>query len=86
MEKYNGWKNYETWLFNLHYGDFLYEEYKDIKEMDSDLDAVEFVKNFIESFLLDELPQDMHGFFSDAINAFIERVDVHEIAEHLLED
>lgn len=79
MEKrYNGWKNYETWLFNLHYGDYLYEEYQEQKE----LDAVEFVENFIESVLID----DLHGFFSDVIKASLERVDVEEIAESLLED
>ena len=87
MEKrYNGWKNYETWLFNLNYGDYLYEEYHDIKELDPELDAVQFVENFIESILIDDLPENMPSFFSDAINAFIERVDVEEIAESLLED
>lgn len=87
MEKrYNGWRNYETWLFNLHYGDYLYEEYRDIKELDPELDAVEFVENFIDSILIDDLPQNMSGFFSSVIRAAVDSVDVEEIAEALLED
>ena len=86
MEKYNGWKNYETWLFALHYGDYLQGEYHDIKELDPELDAVEFVENFIESILIDDLPQNMPSFFSDIIRAAVDSVDVEEIAEHLLED
>lgn len=85
MEKYNGWKNYETWLFNLHYGDYLYEEYRDLKEFNPDIDAVEFVENFIDS-LFDELPSSTPRVFLDIIRAYIERVDVEEIAEVLLED
>lgn len=86
MEKYNGWRNYETWLFNLHYGDYLYEEYKDIKELDPELDAVEFVENFIDSILIDDLPSSTPRLFLDIIRAFIDSVDVEEIAESLLED
>lgn len=87
MEKrYNGWRNYETWLFNLHYGDYLYEEYRDIKELDPELDAVEFVENFIDSILIDDLPQNMSGFFSSVIRMAVDSVDVEEIAEALLED
>lgn len=80
--KYNGWKNYETWLFNLHYGDYLYEAYQDLKESD----PVEFVENFIESLFIDGLPSSTPRFFLDVVRACIERVDVEEIAEHLLED
>lgn len=60
MEKYNGWKNYETWLFNLHYGDYLYEAYQDLKESN----PVEFVENFI-----DGLPSSTPRFFLDVIRA-----------------
>lgn len=81
MEKYNGFKNYETWLFNLHYGDYLYEEYQDLKESD----PVEFVKNFIDT-LLDELPHDTPEFFLDVVKASVGRVDVQGVAKYLLED
>lgn len=86
MEKYNGWRNYETWLFNLHYGDYLYEEYRDLKEFNPDLDAVEFVENFIDSLFIDGLPSSTPRFFLSIIRASIDRVDVEEIAEALLED
>lgn len=86
MEKYNGWKNYETWLFALHYGDYLYEEYQDLKESNPDLDAMQFVENFIDSLFIDYLPSSTPRVFLDIIRAYIERVDVEEIAEVLLED
>ena len=86
MEKYNGWKNYETFMFILHYGDFLYESYKDLKKLDPELDAVKFVEDFIESILIDEIPSNISGFFSSVIRASIDLIDVERIAESLLED
>lgn len=86
MERYNGWKNYETWLFSLYYGDYLQEEYQDLKESDPDLNAVEFVENFIDSILIDDLPSSTPRLFLDIIRTFIDSVDVEEIAEFLLED
>lgn len=82
MEKYNGWKNYETWLFALHYGDYLQEEYLDLKELDPDLNAVEFLNDFIEELIQYEAP----SFLSDIIRTALESLDVERLAEVLLED
>lgn len=82
MEKYNGWKNYETWLFAIHYGDYLQEEYLDLKESNPDLNAVEFLNDFIEELIPSEAP----GFLSDIIRTALESLDVERLAEVLLED
>lgn len=88
MEKYNGWKNYETWLFNLHYGDYLYESYQDLKKYNPNLnlDSVQFVENFIDSLFIDELPSSTHRFFLNIIRTAIDRIDVEEIAEAISEE
>ena len=82
MERFNGWKNYETWLFALYYGDYLQEEYLDQKESDPELDAVEFLNGFIEELV----PMDAPGFFLDIITTALESLDVERLAEILLED
>jgi len=39
MSEYNGWKNYETWYVNLHFGDYFQEVY-DEYSLEGDYDFI----------------------------------------------
>tara|TARA_B110000977_G_scaffold11930_1_gene15345 strand:- start:902 stop:1192 length:291 start_codon:yes stop_codon:yes gene_type:complete len=86
MAEYNGWKNYETWLVNIWYGDN-YNEYflEQFREGDllSKVSAAE-VRDHVESYLeLDgTLPS---GLVTDLLGNAMSKVDWHRLAEHVEE-
>lgn len=71
-KKYNGWKNFETWLVNLHITND-YDDYKRIKKMTFD-EFSDYVNEGLENSC-DTLP----SMFSDLLRAAFEEVDLHEI-------
>ena len=85
---YNGWANWETWNFFLHEGNVLQEIYNDLKETDGDLEygqVYEIVNGYIDQ-MLEVLEAPTSGIFSDFIGRGIAQLDIHEIAEALMED
>ena len=91
MSGYNGWKNYETWLTNLWYGDYLSEYYLELfreGELTNPVEA-ENVKDIIESLIFDcgvgvdggYVPES--GFIADLVNGAMSEVDWREIASHV---
>ena len=76
--KYNGWTNWETWLVNLWYGDYL----SDIAEEEGYMDA-EACKSCVEE-TAESVPN--ASLYTDFINSAMRCVDWEEIAEHVNED
>ena len=87
MSKYNGWKNYETWLCGLWYNDTLSEHYLELFREGELLEPVtgDMVQGFVESLMEDcgELPES--GFTADLVFAALREVDWQELADHIEE-
>jgi hypothetical protein len=97
-EKYNGWKNYETWLVGLwldneegsysHWDDRAREIY-----IDSAATAYSTRKEVASSDLAQEIqesveeanPLPQSGLYTDMLNAAMGEVDWYEIADHYLD-
>lgn len=88
MEKgYNGWNNYETWLFNLYHGDYLQESLEEMQEQGEILnysDVLNHVNGHID-MLMEDMPQ-LDGFLSDMVGKGVQQVDIHEICEAIVGD
>ena len=86
-EKCNGWNTYETWSFFLWYGDELQDNVICLLECDETTDygnVFTMVNGFLDQLLEDSEVE--RGFFSDAIGAAVQRVDLHEIAQTLCDN
>ena len=86
-EKYNGWNTYETWNFFLWYGDELQDNVICLLEYDETTDygnVFTMVNGFLDQLLEDSEVES--GFFSDAIGAAVQRVDLHEITQTLCDN
>ena len=86
MAEYNGWKNYETWLVNIWYGDS-YSEYYLERFREGDLlskVSADDVRDYVESALELEgtLPS---GLVTDLLGNAMSQVDWHRLAEHVEE-
>lgn len=79
---YNGWRNYETWLFNNWYGDVLPDMLT--KDQTSLWDIEDFIRDLLHQ-VHDDIDIPM-GFASDILKGALEEVDVREIAEPLWEE
>jgi len=72
MNKYNGWTNRETWLVNLHFGDYFQEVAEDGEQVMAD---------YIEQTVWDLFDEaNIPPFFSDMIDLGI--VNWKELEEH----
>ena len=87
---YNGWTNYETWLTNLHYDGFCFEDQVNdgvFDDMDDDEIRV-YVRDYIEESIKDMVeeytPDNL--FIQDLINSALCEVDWHDIADQYMED
>ena len=86
-EKYDGWNTYETWDFFVWYGDELQDNVICLLEYDETTDygdVFTMVNGFLDQLLEDSEVE--RGFFSDAIGAAVQRVDLHEIAQTLCDN
>ena len=85
MAEYNGWKNYETWLVNIWYGDS-YSEYYLERFREGDLlskVSADDVRDYVESALEADTPE--NGLVTDLLNNAMSQVDWHRLAEHVEE-
>jgi hypothetical protein len=85
-ETCNGWTNWETWNFNLWYGDYLTESAKEYQEDRESKLEYEEVYNIVNGFV-DQLLEDLtleSGFFSDAIGNAVRMLNLYELTEHIL--
>ena len=86
-EKCNDWNTYETGSFFLWYGDELQDNVICLLECDETTDygnVFAMVNGFLDQLLEDSEVE--RGFFSDAIGAAVQRVDLHEIAQTLCDN
>ena len=84
-KEYNGWTNYETWNWNLWYGDSFTAE--DFDGMDGDTYKIsKYLENWTEDYAEEIGIWKDNGFFSDVVRASISEVNFYEIAEHFVED
>jgi hypothetical protein len=91
-QKYNGWSNYETWLINMHFDNFDFEEVMDIfddcKDKGEMLTRIaeyieEYVEEVVESMCVESpLP----CLLQDIISSTLTEVDYRDIAEHYIDD
>jgi hypothetical protein len=75
----NGWKNRETWLVNLWFGDNFV--------MDQE-DGVQITPEYIETLVLDYIEENLgaprHGFIMDMMD--LNAIDYDELAAHYATD
>jgi hypothetical protein len=92
---YNGWYNYETWLFNLWHDDAFTEEaqecWKDAeadstftREENAAFALAERIESFSDEVTMADAPTT--GFIADILSAAMQEVNFHEIAEHYIAD
>ena len=98
-DRYNGWRNYETWNLKLwidndqglseHWQEAAQTAFDDTDETDDTdtrkREAAEALAEQLESDTRENAP-DVTGFYADALGMAIGAVDYREIAESLLED
>jgi predicted DNA-binding protein len=90
-QKYNGWTNYATWMVNLHFGNLDFTD--DVEsgvfdDMDADgirCHVASLIKELVKSYL-DEVAGTDSLFVRDIMNATINDVDWHDIADHYVDD
>lgn len=83
---YNGFVNRETWIVNLHFGDFLTEDIQDLYnddawQTDDHEEITDHVARYVEQFVLDQLEEVRNGpnvFVRDLVND--EEIDYGELA------
>ena len=85
---YNGWSNYATWRINLECVDGFDPRdhgFGGIKTDDTDevYDFAEYLKQYVEEFLFAHTSGLL---IEDYARAFLEGVNWHEIAKHLIAD
>ena len=90
---YNGWFNYETWLFNLWHDDsFSGEAYEYYKASESDStftreeNATFRLADHIKSLCEELYAPDENSFLSDITTASLQEINFHEIAKHYIDD
>jgi hypothetical protein len=89
--KYNGWTNYETWLINLHFDNFDFEEVMDIfddcKDKGEMLTRIaDYIEQYVEDTVESMVEQPLPCLLQDIISAALSEVDYRDIAEHYIDD
>ena len=90
---YNGWNNYETWLFWCHMSNdgFWYEHMNELaQEVIDNEDDAGTLANLLRDFMNDEIygrvDATVHPLIGDIIESIFGEVDWREIADSLLQD
>jgi hypothetical protein len=85
MKNFNGYTNYETWMYNLHLtneGDVMRDYFEQLSSMDA-YELGQYLRNEMEE-RMDEI--DLPPIFFDLLNASISEINFQEIAESMLND
>jgi len=70
---YNGWKNKETWLVNVWFGDHLTE-----LESEGSFISADTIRDLVDEMVQ---PVEINGFLSDILNCSLGEIDYMEIAD-----
>ena len=86
--RYNGWRNWETWNCNLWFDNFFVEDAANMYAMAEDAnEAIVLLESLIEDTITEYLVPDSEASFKDDIlNMVIAAIDFREIAEHYMDD
>jgi hypothetical protein len=90
-QKYNGWTNYETWLINLHFDNFDFEEVMDIFDDCQDRGDMltriaDYIENYVEEVVESMVEEPLNPLLQDIISSTLTEVDYRDIAEHYIDD
>ena len=86
-DKYNGWSNYQTWVFNLWFDDFFTEEAELIyKDSDDANEATHTLAGTMKMTVEEFNPADNASVYSDLMGHAIGMIDFYEVAEHYIDD
>lgn len=83
---YNGFRNWETWVFMLYFEEYLHETLQEYEKID-----YQTVYDTVEAFI-DEMHNSVDdekigsAFLNDLLNASLDSIDIHEVTETLIED
>ena len=79
--KYNGWTNYATWRVNL-------EILSDMDWYETEYVDADYLKELVENIVFDEYRANnkTSRLVVDYALAFLNEVNYHELAEHILEE
>jgi len=89
---YNGWTNYETWLANLHFDNFDFQDFIDDGVFDDmDIDDVriwiaDYIENLIDEIVTCDVVSIQNTFINDMLNASIRSIDYRDLADHYCDD
>lgn len=75
---YNGWKNRQTWLVNVHFGDYLQELADEGQKIDAD-----FIRDMVDEHFQEQV-KDLSMFVQDMIDDA--GIDWDELAAHYPQD
>ena len=90
-QKYNGYSNYETWLINLHFDNFDFEEVMDIFDDCQDKDDMliriaDYIEQYVEDVVESMVEEPLNCLIQDLIRSALDEVDYRDIAEHYIDD
>jgi hypothetical protein len=87
MNTYNGWKNYETWVYNLHLtneGDVMRDYFEQLSSMNA-YELGQYLKEELDEQILGR-EEILPSLLCDLLMSASSEIDFREIAEHLLND
>lgn len=87
-DKYNGWRNWETWNCNLWFDNYFADDAANMYAMAEDeSEAITLLESLIEDTITEYLVPDSEASFKDdVLNMVLSAIDFREIAEHYISD
>lgn len=93
---YNGWTNWETWNFNLHWAyaftedaDRAYEEAEAnstfTREEQATIDLAHMIESMVEDSM-DTPDRERNPWEQDIINGYMREINYHEVARHYIDE
>ena len=88
---YNGYTNFETWLFMLYFEEDLYEHLREKQEYEKEEITFATVYETVGA-ILDELSNSIdkveygYAFLKDIVDASLSSINVKEVADHLIRE
>ncbi len=88
-KKYNGWTNWETWSFNLHWDDAFREDatyaHRHSKGTEDAISQLaDMIKDHAEEVIEAEISKNI--WLQDIVNGYVREINFHEIATHYIEE
>lgn len=90
---YNGWYNYETWLFNLWHDDAFTDDAQTVwddakaddtfsREENATIALAQSIESFADEVTFERVPET--GFLADLVNGARQEINFYEIAKHYI--